>query len=1181
MLDDEAIQRATALVHHQDDFCGTAWLASPGLAITAAHVVADLATRTPKAARFELLFFDIWVNGLLDALEIDYVHDVAILSIGEMDRVAGVRPIPLAACGHARAGQSWAAYGSADGHPSGLWLRDVITSLSGWTDEGIPAMQLATYSAAVENLKGMSGAAVLVGGVALAIVREFPVRMPGQHIVLASRLDHAARTLSRLAELISAGDQSRSHQLASTFDGYCNRLIGKWNEIPYQGMFASHNDRSTLPPLATIYVQQPFRRGMTLSRVLRSKATGESENTTVEFCLLHYRNMLFQGDAGSGKTCMLRNLCVQLASDWLMRRQRRFLPAYVSAQSLVAAKRDGGLEDRIRDAVAVDIGITLDRGFFRQALPEDASWLFVIDGLDEIVQSDQRRLLIDQIMLEANDQTQARHLIISSRPLGDLQTTLGKELFSRFMLVPFDRSQALHLIDRWFRFYESEAGASDRFLNLVEQSALKGILETPVLLTMAMLTFLAGQTETFGTRAELYRRFIDETLDAARVRNGLMNLSPAWLDLSLSDGAAAAENVLKYSKELLEELAMYQQFQGNDRENGLQKIFDFCVANEWFIKSLRDGYEKRTIIKSLLPEVLLQSGLVRLTPEAIQFTHNTIREFLCAEYVTKHFAISSPEASDILNQWGDARWREVVLSSLAIWSGKEEARTSIMLFFDRLMSLSLRGMNFVGYAVAEGVQVKPERRAEVLARLIEAFGRWDSCAELFSVFSTPDPVPVLRQLVKEPECRRQFLTLLTAGGSGCPTALSRLLDLAFEFMSADELEEFARQAKYFWMRADSYRYLALKSDASASVSLLSAVVSDHESPLDARKKALAALCHLTAGTAARAVSRARKMNPMLRVMALVIQFENSKRVCHLLKACEVWKASVEDQSDREDTADFGSQLCANLLRAGKSELAKEVCCPSKFVLEIFRALVSKVELIDITNPFLCDFAVDKTQAFDVRVAAAEALASIGYIRDIRATLDEALHNDALPTDRRIELAGYLASHGEEGPLSELISDPSVDDWYKVKATILLATAGNAKGAHKRLSEWVGKVDMPSTQRVEIAAALIDLGDYEQGLESLQMLAADPAIRSRVIRILFDLGRPLEIENILINSQEKDDMKFGVQALTELGAFASLQRVLPHVSAQAFKEFIEEALDRNRVSESGRLTLKDLFQFDGA
>ncbi|WP_128594102.1 serine protease [Paraburkholderia kirstenboschensis] len=675
MFDDEAIKRATASVFDRDGFCGTAWLGAPGFAITAAHVVADLAARKPKAMTFKLLFFDTPVSGSLNATNIDYFHDVAVLSIAQEGLLADVHPIPIAASTEVRAGQDWTAYGPADGHPRGLWLREQIISLAGWTEDGAPAIQLVTRQAAAEHLRGMSGAPVLVNGAAIAILREFPVRMPGEHVLLASRLDAAARSLPTLAGLIDAGNRSRKQQSASTFDGYCRRVIRKWDEIAYQGMFAFDTPRSSFPPLETIYVRQPFRREMTPSRAPRGTVVCDSENTSIESSLQHHRNILVQGDAGSGKTSMLRHVCIQLASDWVVQMQHRFLPVYVSAQSLVVANRGGSLEDRIRDAVAIDIGMSMERDF-RQALPEGASWLLIIDGLDEIVRSDQRRLLIDQIMLEANDQAEAKHLLVSSRPIVDLHTSLGEEQFSRFTLVPFDRTQALNLVDRWFAF-DRAPSTSAGFLRMIDESALKGILETPVLLTMALLSYLGGQVNGYCTRVELYDRFIEGTLDAARMRTGLNNVSSAWAELFGSEGERAALTLQRGRRELLRELAMHQQFQGNDRTIGMRKLFDICVARGWFAASLCDGFEKRRIINSLLPEALLQSGLVRLTPDSLQFTHNTIREFLCAELLVRQHPIESEVAQNVLNQWGDARWREVVLSSLSIWSS-EKARSSVM-----------------------------------------------------------------------------------------------------------------------------------------------------------------------------------------------------------------------------------------------------------------------------------------------------------------------------------------------------------------------------------------------------------------------------------------------------------------------------------------------------------------------
>jgi hypothetical protein len=139
---------------------GTAFLVAPGLALTAFHVVGDRRSGAPHPGPVRLTF----PGGETAArfVEGDAALDWALLACD-----AAAAPLPLAEA--VAQGEPFECYGFPELKPDGLHAHGTVADLSA-TEDPVPRIGLDSPQLKREQVSGVSGAPVLVGGAVVAIV---------------------------------------------------------------------------------------------------------------------------------------------------------------------------------------------------------------------------------------------------------------------------------------------------------------------------------------------------------------------------------------------------------------------------------------------------------------------------------------------------------------------------------------------------------------------------------------------------------------------------------------------------------------------------------------------------------------------------------------------------------------------------------------------------------------------------------------------------------------------------------------------------------------------------------------------------------------------------------------------------------------------------------------------------
>jgi hypothetical protein len=208
-----------------------------------------------------------------------------------------------------------------------------------------------------------------------------------------------------------------------------------------------------------------------------------------EHALTQSGNHLIEGVAGSGKSTLARRLVIACADALLERSsvslETARLPVLVPARAIVETR--GSFSDAIRHAVVEDMAFTgmaePPARFFQPSAPDGhASWMLVIDGLDEIADGAQRQKLWDSLAKHAQT-SECFRFIVTSRP-GAIDIRDGS-IFARWSAAPLEAAS-------WRAIAGHRLGGDtllERFVERMNSPDHMEIVRLPLFVTMAADVF--------------------------------------------------------------------------------------------------------------------------------------------------------------------------------------------------------------------------------------------------------------------------------------------------------------------------------------------------------------------------------------------------------------------------------------------------------------------------------------------------------------------------------------------------------------------------------------------------------------------------------------------------------------------------------------------------------------------
>lgn len=363
------------------------------------------------------------------------------------------------------------------------------------------------------------------------------------------------------------------------------------------------------------------------------------------------------GDPGAGKSTLLQWLLLEWAED----PKTRPLPLFVELRQCALEKSDWKGDfcqyfSRAADALFAFNAVQLDD----HLRTKDS--VFLVDGLDEVFDLNQRQALTERVLRFQERYPQAR-IVVTSRKIGFQKDVWLNSGFRLFTLQDFDAPQIDLFLDQWHALAFGKDAAEinrlkPRLVSAVHEYApIRELAGNPMLLTMMAVV---NRLEPIPRdRRALYERCAELLAHRWDVGHGRM----AGPDEQNTEGVATLKCPLDLSdkKTLLEQIAYEMQsgpsgLGGNIiEEERLRSI----VANYLSTRSLASepGRTAREIMHQLRERNFI---LCFVGGRRYAFVHRTLLEFFCASYFAQRFDGAAILDQVIAPHWRDERWHEVI-----------------------------------------------------------------------------------------------------------------------------------------------------------------------------------------------------------------------------------------------------------------------------------------------------------------------------------------------------------------------------------------------------------------------------------------------------------------------------------------------------------------------------------------
>jgi len=304
--------------------------------------------------------------------------------------------------------------------------------------------------------------------------------------------------------------------------------------------------------------------------------------------------------------------------------------------------------------------------------------LLLLDGLDEVPESQQRRIQIKQAVEDFAACFPRCRMLVTSRTYAYQKQDWRLPDFAQAVLAPFSAGQIRGFVEHWYDhiaasrgWHRDEARGQAELLKraIFGSKNLQALAERPLLLTlMASLHAWRGGSLS-EKREQLYADTVDLLLDwwesPKTVRDAKGEIKV--LQPSLAEW-------LKVDKQKVRELLNESAYLAHSAQSDLQGTAD--IAESELVQKLIRLSQNPDVNPVRLVEYLSQrAGLLLPRGEGVYtFPHRTFQEYLAACYLTDH---EYPDKLAELAKADPNRWREVALlaaakasrgSDFAVWA---------------------------------------------------------------------------------------------------------------------------------------------------------------------------------------------------------------------------------------------------------------------------------------------------------------------------------------------------------------------------------------------------------------------------------------------------------------------------------------------------------------------------------
>lgn len=808
-------------------------------------------------------------------------------------------------------------------------------------------------------------------------------------------------------------------------------------------------------PYRPMVRQGPSLTAFYLPQHLYHESDG-AHRITVEALAGRHEGAQVLGDPGVGKSSLVRHLAADSAAGWLAGQQGTFVPIPLSARALATS---GPLPRLLADGVIREITTVLDTPalvtlFEREPMP-GVPWLVLVDGLDEVLNEFDRRMVLDRVL----GHRELYRFLVTSRPLGDGTFDRLAQRYPTYVVEPFDDEELARFARAWFtdaRRHDVD-GMVTKFMAEVARSGLGRLARVPLVAMMLCIVFTGDAGDGLPrNQYQVYERFfavLAKKMEASGAREEFRRHVSAY-------GAAAEEAVARLLTDvpaLLEDIACAQQ--------GLTEVPDNRPILAQAIDRSRPGRPATIPADTwaeLVAEALRASGLLVHRQADFRFLHQTIGEYLAA----KRLAASEDPRSFLTpqDQWP---WRhlEIKIFVVALWTARG---VGLGAQFGRLLRGSRRDAN-VGFLVELGRRGIPLPRhihvrvGDILAARIHSDRTMArDWLEAVRWLGDLDPSRVIDELA----------LLVRRDPAG-----DRVFDAVTELMTLDA------------GRGTAVAAAVIEREVHSPVKRLS--LAERVLAVD-RKAGIEAL---------KTLARSRTMGTLAVASATrVVDEDLSQGVALLGWIVETQWSTVDALAACQALLRYGQDGVAELDRIGQLGFIHD---RSQLALANEIAKIDKEAAVRRYN----DLANRRS---DVRFAAAQALTRLNAELGVRA-LQGLVSDVTVPPAVRIEAASYLAADLSQGndELAAIAGDiakvPTAD---RIEAARLLARSDPMRGADVLAD--LAEADGGQPQVLDLIAELAEEANATTMIRFVCNPKASPEKRAEVAARLDALGHRAEL-----------------------------------------------------------------------
>ena len=366
----------------------------------------------------------------------------------------------------------------------------------------------------------------------------------------------------------------------------------------------------------------------------------------------HKRLIVLLGDPGAGKS----SLAIMMLLSWAASETEEVaFPVLIELRHY--HRSGGGMDFLTYLQETPDLFHRFPSAVLKARLQKSGATL-ILDGLDEVFETDARASVLEQIARYASEFPDLR-ILVTSRLVGYPPRVLRDAGFEHWLLQDFTPNKIAEFLEHWctvaVRSDTDRERVKQRVSGAIEVPAIREMAGNPLLLTM--MAMLARQRDLPRDQAGLYGKCAELLLELWDTQKALAehpDLRDAYLDL-------------QDKQSILRRLAWRMQtgqlgLRGNLVSRAvLEDVMDEALAR------IEEVARRRRLVRLLIEQLRVRNFILcHLGGEHYAYVHRGFLEYFCAEDIRYRFeserSLTEQELSKIFeDHCQDDAWKEVLV----------------------------------------------------------------------------------------------------------------------------------------------------------------------------------------------------------------------------------------------------------------------------------------------------------------------------------------------------------------------------------------------------------------------------------------------------------------------------------------------------------------------------------------